>query len=565
MSATERDRLASWFERHPQRLEWELAQFAERGLPARAVRSDDSASIETELTFRGKPVPIRVEFPYDYPDDAPTVYGPPGLLDRHQNPFDGNFCLFEDADRDWWPQADAAHLVAEDLRWLFEDMERGVAAVHGGEADMPEPITGHLRFGTGVVVVPDPYFARDLPAAEGNMTLVGRPGLLYLDHAARLGSPDPDLRERYFDATPEEDGYWVALDPTPSPQVLGNPDELIRVVRAAAPDAFKRLGYRLRNNKALASAEGWLGISFMEEGPTRDETRRNWVFTRVTRRRDGLHRSSRLLRAQALTLGERRRRTPELVGLEHARVLVIGAGSLGSPVAVELTKAGIGHLDIADNDVLDVNNSVRHVLSPRRAGLQKAQSTASVAADLNPFVTVEGHELQVGGGGYAARELAALVEQATVVVDTTGSSAVARILQRHCSDTGRTLVVAGLSAGSWGGEVAVFTPGNACFECFVLAQRDKAVPEPEAAPPGPGVTPVGCSHPAFSGAGFDATELAGLTARTVVQATDASSYPPLDFDWVVVNFRGTSHWQSGRLDKHPDCARCNPPDSASSR
>jgi hypothetical protein len=59
---------------------------------------------------------------------------------------------------------------------------------------MPEPVTGHLDFGTGVVVVPDPYFARDLPAAEGNMKLVGRPGRLYLDHAARLGSSDRALR-----------------------------------------------------------------------------------------------------------------------------------------------------------------------------------------------------------------------------------------------------------------------------------------------------------------------------------------------------------------------------------
>jgi molybdopterin/thiamine biosynthesis adenylyltransferase len=392
------------------------------------------------------------------------------------------------------------------------------------------------------------------------MKLVGRPGRLYLTHAARLGTPHPALKERYFDGMPEEDGYWVALDPTPSPQVLGNPDELLRVVGDRAPRAFKRLGYRLRNNKALTSAECWIGITFMEEGPTRDETRRNWVFTHITRDRDGRQRSGRLLRAQALTLDERRRRTPELVGLEHARVLVIGAGSLGSPVAVELAKAGIGHLDIVDNDVLDVNNSVRHVLSPRQAGLHKAQGTASVAADLNPFVTVEGHELQVGGSAYAARELAALVEQATVVVDTTGSSAVARILQRHCADVGRIIVVAGLSAGSWGGEVAVFTPGEACFECFVLAQRDGGVPQPHAAPPGPGVTPVGCSHPAFSGAGFDATELAALTARMVVQATEASTYPPLDLDWAVVNFRGAPRWESDRLAKHPECARCNPPE-----
>jgi molybdopterin/thiamine biosynthesis adenylyltransferase len=216
----------------------------------------------------------------------------------------------------------------------------------------------------------------------------------------------------------------------------------------------------------------------------------------------------------------------------------------------------VGTQDIVDPDRVDVNNSVRHVLSPRSAGSNKAMATAAAAAELNPFVEVRAHDFSVGAGPVEATLLATLIADADAVLDTTGSNAVARILQRYCADAAKPLVVAGLSRGSYGGEVGVFHPGAACFECFVLAQRDSAVPEPHAAPRSSLVTPVGCSHPAFPGAGFDGAHLAAIVARTVVQVTGASSYPALGFDWAVVNFRGAPWWQSGQLTKHPDCARC---------
>lgn len=170
MRSTEPDPEAPWFERDPARLEWELAQFEARGLPAAQRmglhdgRLPDSLVIETELPFRGETIVVEVAYPFDYPDDGPTVYGPSGLLERHQQPLQGNFCWTEDADRDWWPGMDAAQLVAEDLRWLLEDTEAGPEAVRDAEANMPEPLTGHLVFGDGVVVDPAPYYEKELTA-----------------------------------------------------------------------------------------------------------------------------------------------------------------------------------------------------------------------------------------------------------------------------------------------------------------------------------------------------------------------------------------------------------------
>lgn len=96
-----------WYERNPERLEWELAQFSARDLPAATRlgvadgRLPGNLVVETELTFEGAAILIEVVFPFEYPESPPMVYGPPNLLRRHQQPRDGNFCWAEDPDREW--------------------------------------------------------------------------------------------------------------------------------------------------------------------------------------------------------------------------------------------------------------------------------------------------------------------------------------------------------------------------------------------------------------------------------------------------------------------------------
>jgi molybdopterin/thiamine biosynthesis adenylyltransferase len=510
--------------------------------------------IVTALAFKGQPVPVEVAFPYDYPDAPPALLGPPGLLDRHQQPFSGDFCLFEDSDADWWPATSAAELVAKDLRQLFEDSEQGREVVLAGEAPMAEPLTGHLRYGTSVVIVPDPYWRMELPSSGGSMTLRHADERYVLTRASHLGEADPRAVNAVIEQWEELEGWWVALDD--GRDLLGLPDSVLSVVDAAQPRVFGRLARWLKEHRSEQVAQQWLGLTFIEEGPRQGEQRRAWAFAMVQLDRDGGRLLYPWMRAQALTPSERERRIPELVGLDTARVLLIGAGSLGAPVACELAKAGTGRVVLVDPDAYDVNNSVRHVVGVRWAGGPKAGLVAALAQEFNPFGTVEAHShLTVGAGQDEAARIDALIADTDVVVDTTGSQSVARILQRRCRAHDKTLVVAGLSAGSYGGEVIVLRADGACFNCFALAQRDENVPTPRAAKR-VGVTPIGCSHPAFSGAGFDATELAAVTARTVVQATGTSRYPAAGWDWAVVNFRGEPRWETGTLEPHPECSIC---------
>ena len=85
-------------------------------------------------------------------------------------------------------------------------------------------------------------------------------------------------------------------------------------------------------------------------------------------------------------LGQRR--------LKNAKVLVVGAGGLGSPALLYLAAAGVGTLGIVDPDVVDESNLQRQVIHGRSdVGRSKARSAQESIAELNPFVTVHRHEV----------------------------------------------------------------------------------------------------------------------------------------------------------------------------
>jgi adenylyltransferase/sulfurtransferase len=82
--------------------------------------------------------------------------------------------------------------------------------------------------------------------------------------------------------------------------------------------------------------------------------------------------------------------------LKHARVLVIGAGGLGSPVLLYLAAAGVGTIGIVDDDVVDLSNLQRQVIhGVSDVGLSKLESASAAVAELNPLVTIRRHDLRL--------------------------------------------------------------------------------------------------------------------------------------------------------------------------
>ena len=151
--------------------------------------------------------------------------------------------------------------------------------------------------------------------------------------------------------------------------------------------------------------------------------------------------------------------------LLDSRVLLIGAGGLGSPAALYLAAAGIGTLGIVDDDVVDESNLQRQVLhTADRVGMPKTESAEMTLIALNPDVRVVRHAERLD-----AANVDWLVAEYDVIVDGTDNFET-RYLLNDASVTYRKPVVHG-SIYRWDGQVTTFVPFEGpCYRCLYPTQ-----------------------------------------------------------------------------------------------
>lgn len=156
-----------------------------------------------------------------------------------------------------------------------------------------------------------------------------------------------------------------------------------------------------------------------------------------------------------------------------ARVLLIGAGGLGSPAALYLASAGVGRLTICDGDAVDLTNLQRQIVHREASiGVNKAMSAARALAEINPDCKVEIVDRRVG-----AADLAGLVRDADVVVEASDNFATRHATNRACVAARKPLVTG--AAIRFAGQLAVFDlrqPASPCYHCLF---PDEAVSDGE--------------------------------------------------------------------------------------
>lgn len=146
--------------------------------------------------------------------------------------------------------------------------------------------------------------------------------------------------------------------------------------------------------------------------------------------------------------------------LKAARVLIVGAGGLGSPAALYLAAAGIGTLRIVDPDVVDRSNLQRQVLfAEADIGRPKVEAAAAHLAALNPHVAVEPVR-----AAFDAASGADLVAGCDLVLDGTDDFDTRFAVNTACVAAGVPLVSGAI--GRWTGQVGVFA-GRPCYRCLV--------------------------------------------------------------------------------------------------
>lgn len=226
--------------------------------------------------------------------------------------------------------------------------------------------------------------------------------------------------------------------------------------------------------------------------------------------------------------------------LEAARVLLVGAGGLGSPVAFYLAAAGVGNLVLADDDVVDRSNLQRQILHTQAAiGTPKVESAARTLAAMNPRITVEAVRQRVTSAG-----IDALIASADVVIDGADNFPLRYLLNDACIKHAKPLVYGAVHR--FEGQVSVFDAGRRrgekpCYRCLFPEP-----PRPQDAP--------NCAEAGVLGVlpGVIGLLQANEAIKLLLGLGESLAGRLLGFDALAARFREI------RLGPDPACAVCAP-------
>src|SRR5215467_4109973 len=220
--------------------------------------------------------------------------------------------------------------------------------------------------------------------------------------------------------------------------------------------------------------------------------------------------------------------------LKAARVLCIGAGGLGSPLALYLTAAGVGTLGIVDFDVVDYTNLQRQIIhSTSDVGRPKLQSAAEKLKGINPFLNLRTFETKLSSSNALD-----LFRDFDIIADGTDNFPTRYLVNDACVLTGKPNVYG--SIFRFEGQASVFaTKEGPCYRCLY--------PEP----PPPGLVPS-CAEGGVLGI------LPGLVG--VMQATEVIKLilgqgEPLIGRLLLIDALGMK-FRELKLRKNPDCPAC---------
>lgn len=143
-----------------------------------------------------------------------------------------------------------------------------------------------------------------------------------------------------------------------------------------------------------------------------------------------------------------------------SHALIVGAGGLGSPVALYLASAGVGQITLVDDDTVDLTNLQRQIMhTEARVGQPKVASAEAAIGALNPGVRVRTVAQRADEA-----QLTELAAAADIVLDCTDNFATRQALNRACVATGRPLV-SGAAIG-FDGQISVYDPRRAASPCY---------------------------------------------------------------------------------------------------
>lgn len=571
----------NWWLRWPGLFSAELAAFERRLATVSVTRQSQGLLIlDVGWPRGGQIIRLKVGFSPMHPFCRPAVTAPELRFARHQNPMGNSLCLLTDASGEWDPGQKVADLIAEQLEQIFaanEARDEGrfddAAAV---EEQAPDPLATYYDFlaqpGSGI------FFNSDQPLPRGQVgfaefAVQSRqfPKNAFTAVLRKVTPGSGSWLGRRFEVpglAPDQiiNGRWVRV----RPPVTKDVNELLSAAEQAI-DQATTLQPKLRERlRAVGNAENAI-TALLFDDELDYTTRRKGVgclFIASNNRPSEPRRVS-LIRGYRIA-ADLNTRVPISAALNRKKVFLIGVGAIGSFVAIELARAGVGEIVLLDYDVVEPGNSVRWPLGQTAWGVSKVLALQEFIRRNYPATQVEVAIGRVGETTTEAPEDTSVdgnpvvfirreIVNADLVVDTSASTECQHAIAFHCRDLATPYVAGYATEGAAGGVVARFPADSlACFVCLQSHWNDEGSPTPPIDADGV-VVPIGCNKPTFTGASFDLQEVSLQVTRSAVGLLSGEAHSSGDWQVAVLGLRDGDRrslpsWRSAPLS--PRCSEC---------
>ncbi|MBL1259723.1 MAG: HesA/MoeB/ThiF family protein [Thiotrichaceae bacterium] len=222
--------------------------------------------------------------------------------------------------------------------------------------------------------------------------------------------------------------------------------------------------------------------------------------------------------------------------LLQSKILLIGAGGLGSPAAIYLASSGVGQITLCDDDDVDLSNLQRQIAhSSERIGQNKADSAQTTLHAINPETTVIPIKQRLNG-----EALLAAIAEADIVLDASDNFATRFMLSDACVNT-QTPLVSG-AAIRLSGQICVFRNDGSDTPCYRCLFDESTIASEE-----------NCAQ---SGVFAPLTGIIGSMMAAEALKLLLPFGKPLDTRLLTLNV-ATMEWRSLKLQKDPACPACS--------
>lgn len=534
----------AWFEECPERLEDELRALNDAGfehdIDAKA-RAEGQLVLTVKVPIGDKVHPMRVTFPAHYPYFAFQVEARTLELERHQNPYSKALCFVQDIQTQWKTSDTVAAYLTERLPLILQSNIDPSAP----EAREGAPATGYINYAPDAVVLVGDW---SIPLNQQHGVLIigvedgFDPNKLLRGAVLEVRSPnggliaeaDDRIKRRYPNKIK---GRWTRLPARPS---ADDPSHIMN-------DAIAQ--WRKLEQCEFDHGPDIVGVLFPDEAQHR-EMHDMWTFlvrvkqkkyqeVKGRRRQVGTDIGIYVVRPDRSGRRDLQARVPRVASIATKKVAVFGVGAIGSMVAWQLARSGVGELRLIDHDHYQYGTAPRWLVGMPASGFAKVSVLKSFFEHNYPYVTATAIRYLVGNPMTPPAEAESAMKLALDGVDLIIDCTVEFTVGHYLSSVGWKRDIpylwARATTGAWGGMVgrARKGEGQGCWKCFYHHFTANAYPFP-AAEDGPDIQPVGCFSPTFTGAGFDLDEISLMASRLAVATLcrgNPDGYP--DFDWDI--------------------------------